>query len=102
MKPCHSEFCRTFRLTPRQTSILTMLIEGMAPKEMAERLSLSPVTVRRHSEEICRRCGVSNQRELLAFFARSMIAAYASAPPHERPRAIAPRTDDASTPAPAA
>jgi DNA-binding NarL/FixJ family response regulator len=75
MKPFHTEFCRTFKLTPRQTSVLGMLIEGMAPKEMAERLALSPVTVRRHSEEMCRRCGVSNQRELLAFFARSIIAA---------------------------
>jgi DNA-binding NarL/FixJ family response regulator len=54
-----------------------MLIDGIAPKEMAERLSLSHVTVRRHSEEICRRCGVSNQRELLAFLVRSMIAAEA-------------------------
>jgi DNA-binding NarL/FixJ family response regulator len=75
MRPCHSDFCRTFKLTPRQTSVLTMLIEGIAPKEMAERLSLSPVTVRRHSEEICRRCGVRNQRELLAFFVRSIMAA---------------------------
>lgn len=75
MRPCQSEFCRTFKLTPRQTSVLTMLIDGIAPKEMAERLSLSPVTVRRHSEEMCRCCGVSNQRELLAFFVRSMMAA---------------------------
>jgi DNA-binding NarL/FixJ family response regulator len=75
-----SEFCLAFKLTPRQTSVFSMLVAGFAPKEIADRHSLSHVTVRRHSEEICRRCGVRNQRELLALFARSVMAAADAGP----------------------
>lgn len=65
------EFCDHFELTPRQRSIFTMLVAGVSPKEIACRLSLSHVTIRRHSGEIYKRCGTRNFRETLAMYARA-------------------------------
>jgi DNA-binding NarL/FixJ family response regulator len=71
-------FSLQFNLTSRQRDVFTMLVEGVSPKEMAHRLSISHVTVRRHAEELYRRCGTSNQRETLALFARLvMLGAHA-------------------------
>ena len=64
-------FSSRYQLTSRQQQVLTLLVAGAAPKEIARNLALSPVTVRRHSEDIYRKCGVSNQRGLLALVARS-------------------------------
>jgi DNA-binding NarL/FixJ family response regulator len=66
-----TEFCDRFNLTPRQRSIFTMLVSGLSPKEIACRLSVSHVTIRRHSGEMYRRCGTRNSRETLAMFVRS-------------------------------
>ena len=70
-----SDFCTRFELTPRQRRIFALLVDGLAPKEIADRLSISHVTIRRHAEDIYRKCGLRSQRETLAFFARTMIAA---------------------------
>ena len=67
-------FARRFNLTARQRDVFAMLIEGLAPKEVAHRLAISHVTVRRHAEEIYRRCGTGNQRETLALFARTLLS----------------------------
>lgn len=74
-------FARRFNLTTRQRDIFAMLIEGLAPKEMAHRLAISHVTVRRHAEEIYRRCGTSNQRETLALFARTVMLGHRDGEP---------------------
>ncbi len=68
-------FSERFRLTPRQDGIFAMLVGGLAPKEIAGRLSLSHITIRRHAEDIYRKCGVRSQREMLALFARTMMLA---------------------------
>jgi DNA-binding NarL/FixJ family response regulator len=64
-------FCDEFKLTPRQRSVFGMLVSGLSPKEIACRLSVSHVTIRRHSGEIYRRCGTRNSRETLAKFVRT-------------------------------
>jgi FixJ family two-component response regulator len=66
-------FSIKFGLTPAQRRVFTMLVEGLAPKEIAAHLRVSHTTVRRHAEDIHRKCGVSSQRETLALFARTMM-----------------------------
>jgi DNA-binding NarL/FixJ family response regulator len=71
-------FSRRFRLTSRQEDVFFMLVAGLSPKEIAHELAISPVTVRRHAEEIYRRCGTTNQRETLALLARVVMLAHAA------------------------
>ena len=52
-----TKFCDQFKLTPRQRSIFMMILSGLSPKEIASRLSVSHVTIRRHAGEMYRRCG---------------------------------------------
>jgi LuxR family maltose regulon positive regulatory protein len=66
-------FCHAFRLTPRQRTVFALLIDGLSQKSIAVRLSLAPTTIRRHAEDIYRKCGMGNQRETLAFFARTVL-----------------------------
>jgi DNA-binding NarL/FixJ family response regulator len=57
---------RVNRLTPRQVEILQMIAEGMPPKEIAERLGLSPLTLRTHVHNILTRLGVHTKLEAVA------------------------------------
>ncbi len=63
-------FIESLRLTERQRSIFASLVRGEAPKQIADSLGISHVTVRRHLEHVYRKSGTQNQRELLALFAR--------------------------------
>jgi DNA-binding NarL/FixJ family response regulator len=71
-----SGFSNQYRLSQRQKQVLTMLVGGTAPKDIARRLAISPITIRRHAEEIYRKCGVRCQRELLALIARTTMGAH--------------------------
>ena len=53
-------------LTPRQREIVNLLAQGIRPKEIAVRLSLSTATVRNHVHALLRRLGVSSQLEAVA------------------------------------
>jgi len=64
-------FASRYQLSHRQRQLLSLLVAGSAHKEIAQHLAVSPVTIRRHAEEIYRKCEVRNQRELLALLARS-------------------------------
>lgn len=66
-------FSVQYRLSGRQRQVLNMLVAGSSPKEIAKRLALSPITIRRHAEELYRKCGVRCQRELLALIARATV-----------------------------
>lgn len=48
-------------LTEREWDVLLLLREGLRTAEMAERLGVSPVTVRRHVGEIVRKLGVADR-----------------------------------------
>lgn len=48
-------------LTPRQATITELVAQGYRNREIAERLGLSPHTVRRHVEAVLRRLGVRNR-----------------------------------------
>jgi len=49
-------------LTNRQIDILILLAERLPDKEIADRLVLSPLTVKKHTQRIFRKLGVNNRR----------------------------------------
>jgi len=55
-------------LSPRERDVLALLRQGLRVPTVAERLSVSPHTVRNHLRSIFRKLGVSSQRELLDRF----------------------------------
>lgn len=52
-------------LTNRESEVLDLLCQRAGTAEIAERLFLSPVTVRRHISTIARKLGVSSREELV-------------------------------------
>ena len=55
-------------LTVRESQVLGMLRRGHKTTEIADRLAIAPVTVRRHISEVVRKLGVENRTELKAAF----------------------------------
>ncbi len=53
-------------LTMRETQVLTLLRRGTSTARIAEALSISPVTVRRHISVLVQKAGVSGREEMLA------------------------------------
>ena len=53
-------------LTNREIDVLILLAERLSDKEIAERLVLSPVTVKKHTQRIYRKLGVDNRRAAVA------------------------------------
>jgi DNA-binding NarL/FixJ family response regulator len=53
-------------LTEREAQVLGMLRRGHSTAEIAARLQISPVTVRRHISELVRKFGVAGREELLS------------------------------------
>jgi DNA-binding NarL/FixJ family response regulator len=53
-------------LTEREWEVLEMMCEQLTTGEIAERLSVSPVTVRRHASEVVRKLGVADRGEAVA------------------------------------
>jgi DNA-binding NarL/FixJ family response regulator len=60
-------------LSWREWEVLDLLRDGMDTKEIADRLSLSPITVRRHAASMMRKLGVSSREEAVAFVAERGI-----------------------------
>lgn len=58
-------------LTPREWDVLDLLRAGLATREIAGRLFVSPVTVRRHRSDIFRKLGVSSLEEALELVPQS-------------------------------
>jgi DNA-binding NarL/FixJ family response regulator len=53
-------------LTGRQWEVLQLMCDGLSGRNIAERLKLSPVTIRRHSAEAVRKLGVQDRDEAIA------------------------------------
>ena len=53
-------------LTGREWEILGLMCDGLSGPSIAERLYISPVTVRRHSAEVVRKLGVRDRGEAIA------------------------------------
>jgi DNA-binding NarL/FixJ family response regulator len=61
---------RTVELTPREWDVLELLNERRTTSEMADRLTISPVTVRRHVSEILHKLQVPDRAAALRLLAR--------------------------------
>jgi DNA-binding NarL/FixJ family response regulator len=53
-------------LTRREWDVLELMCDGLETRQIAERLSVSPVTVRRHISEIVRKLGVADRAGAVA------------------------------------
>lgn len=53
-------------LTRREREVLALVGEGLSSKEIARRLAISDLTVRKHRENLCRKFGARNAAELVA------------------------------------
>lgn len=62
------------RLPPRQQATLALLLEGLTDKDIAARLSISPLTVNQYNKAIFRRFGVQSRAALLAKFVSATLA----------------------------
>jgi DNA-binding CsgD family transcriptional regulator len=50
-----------FHLTPREAEVALLLAEGLDNRRIAERLSISPHTARRHTEHVLRGLGIDSR-----------------------------------------
>jgi DNA-binding CsgD family transcriptional regulator/PAS domain-containing protein len=69
-------FAGSYGLSPREAEVLRLLVLGHAVNAIAERLGISPHTVRDHVKNLYRKTGSSSRNELL----RRVAADTASAP----------------------
>lgn len=58
-------------LSPRQWEVLDLMADGLTTTEIAERLAISPVTVRRHRAAITGRLGVEDGEQAVAILRSS-------------------------------
>ena len=58
------------RLTPRERDVLQVLAEGLTDKDIAQRLFISPETVRTHMVNILAKLGVESRLQALVFAIR--------------------------------
>jgi DNA-binding NarL/FixJ family response regulator len=61
------------RLTKREMEVLQLLAHGHEPKQIAERLVISPKTVASHVENILRKLGVKSRTQAVALAYRESI-----------------------------
>lgn len=67
-------FCATHNLSPREREVVKLLIEGLTTVGMADRLGISPHTVRDHLKNLYRKTGTRSRSELLGLASRSVPA----------------------------
>jgi len=61
---------RLERLTPRETEILGLMAKGHSPEDIAKLLSMSPNTLRTHTQNILTKLGVHSKMEALVLAIR--------------------------------
>ena len=59
-----------FHLTDRELEVLVLMAEGLNMPEMAEKLVISPATVKFHINNICKKLGVRTRSEALVLAAK--------------------------------
>jgi DNA-binding NarL/FixJ family response regulator len=56
-----------FNLSPREREIVAALAEGLANRDVAERLGVTEATIKHHLKNVFDKCGVSSRLELVLF-----------------------------------
>ncbi len=74
VRPIHAGLADQYGLTAAQARVAALIMEGLATKSIAYELQISVHTVRRHTEQIFRKCGVRSRLELTARLWRQMAA----------------------------
>jgi DNA-binding NarL/FixJ family response regulator len=59
-------------MTARETEVMELMCDGLSTGEIAERLVVSPVTVRRHISEIVAKLGVNDREQAVALLGRQV------------------------------
>ena len=54
-------------LSPRELAVMVMVGQGRRPREISDRLSISPKTVSTYRSRLCRKLGISSDVELTHF-----------------------------------
>lgn len=67
-------FCANHNLSPREKEVVKLLIEGLTTLAMAEKLGISPHTVRDHLKNLYRKTGTKSRSELLGLASRTVPA----------------------------
>lgn len=67
------DFARRLQLTPRELSIIRYIQQGLGTLTIAERMHLSPLTIKTHRRNIHFKLGTSSTAELLRFAAEQTI-----------------------------
>ena len=60
-------------LTPREHEILSLLVDGRRPSEIAERLCITPKTAATHIDHILAKLGAHSQAQAVAFAIRDSV-----------------------------
>jgi len=55
------------RLTPRESDVLRLVVDGLTARQIATRLVLSPRTVENHIQRVLRRLGLPNRAALVRY-----------------------------------
>ncbi|MFV2071530.1 MAG: helix-turn-helix transcriptional regulator [Thermoanaerobaculales bacterium] len=58
-------FFSTFGLSPREREVVSLLVQGLTTAAMADRLGISPHTIRDHLKNLYRKTGTGSRGELL-------------------------------------
>lgn len=63
-----TRFAEDRGLTPRETEVLRLMIDGLDVAAVSERLVISVGTVKAHLHRIYKKCGVNGRSELMRAF----------------------------------
>jgi LuxR family maltose regulon positive regulatory protein len=58
-------FAAHYKLTPRERSIVPLVVERLTRNEMARLMGVAPETIKSQVRQIYRKCGVDSRDELL-------------------------------------
>jgi DNA-binding NarL/FixJ family response regulator len=82
-QPPDPEAAKVALLTDREREVIALIAEGLRNKQVADRLSVSEITVRHHLTSIFRKLGLSDRLELALYAHRQNLAK--SPPPRDPP-----------------
>lgn len=66
-------FCRARQLTQRESDIVNLILQGFPNSKIAERLNISPGTVKNHRWRLYYKLDITTERELLLLFLSDIL-----------------------------